>query len=140
MSEITHMETAKDIDDLAAKIAEELQVCDKVYYDPQALSYNSVTQDWLWEYGDYLDMDDESFANLPEDELKDWERELIMATREALDLPEWISKPESIFSFKWMEEFTDNHRENERFFKDALYALRNRRPFAGFRVLSIIMV
>lgn len=50
-----------------------------------------------------------------------------------LQLKSRIDKPHSSESFRWIEDFTDLHADNKRFFREAVYALRNRHPFRGFR-------
>lgn len=54
-------------------------------------------------------------------------------TRKVLDLPHCIDKPFSSEAFNWMEEFTETHANNQKFFREAVKALRNRHPFRGFR-------
>lgn len=127
------MNSASNKDDLIVKVAELLQMFDRVYYDIETLRFDGVMEEWLWNYGDYLDLDDEAFGKIGEDELSGWEREEVVGIRETLGLKSSIDRPESFISFKWMEEFTDGHANNQKFYDDAAKALHNRHPFRFFR-------
>lgn len=127
------MEKANDHDDLICRIAEQLQGIDHVYYDEDTLEYEGVFDDWIFEYEDYLDMSDDEIAKIPDDELRDWQRDTVIDLKKALKLKSTIDKPESYIAFRWMEEFTEAHANNQKFFRDAVKALRNRHPFRGFR-------
>ncbi|MCM1139508.1 MAG: hypothetical protein NC453_13135 [Muribaculum sp.] len=127
------MEQAENFEQLIKRIAEELTMADHVYYDLDSLKYGVMFEDWLSEYGEYLDLNDEAFNATPEDELGGWQREQAEDVRKVLDLPHCIDKPFSSESFHWMEEFTETHANNQKFFRDAVKALRNRHPFRGFR-------
>ena len=127
------MDAAKDKDDFIVKIAQELQSFDRIYFEPESLRYDGIMDDWMWEYNEYIELDDDAFSQLPDDELRGWQRDHVIDIRETLALPKWIDKPESYISFKWMTEFTGDHADNQKFFKDAIRALRNKHPFRGFR-------
>lgn len=127
------MDKAKNKEDLIKRIAGHLQMFDHVYYDLDTLCYDGVMDEWLWDYGDYLDLTDEAFTEIDEDELRGWERDQVVGLSETLELKNSIEKPESFISFKWMEEFTGDRAANRRFYNEAVCALRNRHPFRGFR-------
>lgn len=127
------MEQAENFEQLIKRIAEELTMADHVYYDLDSLKYGVMFEDWLSEYGEYLDLNDEAFNATPEDELGGWQRKQAEDLRKVLDLPHCIDKPFSSEAFRWMEEFTEAHANNQKFFRDAVKALRNRHPFRGFR-------
>lgn len=127
------MDKAVNMEDLVKKVTELLQMFDHVYYDAESLSYDGVMDEWLYGYGDYLDINDGAFAEIGEDELRGWERDHVVGLRETLGLKSSIDKPASYVSFKWMEDFTQDHADNSKFFNDAVKALRNRHPFRGFR-------
>lgn len=128
------MEKAENIDQLIDKIAEQLTMADHVYYDVVSLQYGAMFEDWLAEYGDYLDLTEEAFIEIPEEELSGWEREEVADLRKVVELPYCIDKPFSSETFQWMEEFTNLHANNPKFAYDAVNALSNRHPFRGFRV------
>lgn len=127
------MEKAENFAEFVKRVAEELSMADYVYYDRDSLQYGTMMEDWLWEYGDYLDLNDEAFDAVPEDELGGWRREVAENLRKVVDLPHRIDKPISAITFCWMEEFAGDHADNCKFYDDAVRALRNRRPFQGFR-------
>lgn len=127
------MEAAENIDQLIEKIAEQLTMADHVYYDMARLRYGVVSEDWLSEYGEYLDLTDGAFNETSDDELAGWQRDEVADLRKVVELPHCIDKPFSSESFRWMEEFIKLHTNNQRFVRDAVKALRNRHPFRGFR-------
>lgn len=127
------MEKAENIDQLIEKIADYLTMADHVYYDVANLQYDVMFEDWLSEYGDFLDLSDEAFNEIPEDELGEWQREEVTDLRKVVELPHSIAKPFSSESFRWMEEFIELHANNRKFVGDAVKVLRNRHPFRGFR-------
>ena len=81
----------------------------------------------------YLELSDEDFAKVPEDELHGWQRDMAADLRETICLPHCIEKPESFEAFRWMEDFTTQHSDNNKFYNYAVKALNNRKPFRGFR-------
>lgn len=133
MKKTLYMEKAENIDQLIEKIADELTMADHVYYDVDSLQYGVMFEDWLSEYGDFLDLTDEAFNEIPEDELGGWQRDEVADLRKVVELPHCIDKPLSSESFRWMEEFIGLHANNRKFVGDAVKALRNRHPFRGFR-------
>lgn len=127
------MEKAENFEDFVKRVAEELSMADYVYYDVDSLQFGAMSDDWLWEYGDYLDLNDEAFNAIPEDELDGWQREVADNLRKVVDLPHRIDKPISAIAFRWMEEFVGDHADNHKFYDDAVKALRNKHPSRGFR-------
>jgi len=127
------MKRAKNFEDLIIRIAEELQMVDLVYCNVDTLQYSGISNEWLSDYDEYLEMTDEEFAKASNDKLRDWQHDLVTNLRQARDSKSCITKPESFEAFRWMEEFTENHTDNPKFFNAAVKALRNRHPFRGFR-------
>ena len=127
------MEKANDFEHLIKMIADLLSVNDTVYYDVETLEYDGILDNLLWEYEDYLELSDEDIAKIPDEELRDWQRDTAIALKRSLQLKSHIDKPHSSIAFRWMEAFTEDHADNQKFFRDAIKALRNRHPFRGFR-------
>lgn len=127
------MEKAKDLNHLIKMISDLLMVEDTVYYNIDTLEYDGIMNEILWEYEDYLDMSDKEIANISDSELRDWQKDTVIAIKKTLHLKSHIDKPHSSVAFRWMEEFTKLHYNNQKFFQYAVKALRNRHPFRGFR-------
>ncbi|MDE6291675.1 MAG: hypothetical protein K2M16_09085, partial [Muribaculaceae bacterium] len=85
------MDKAKDIDDFVQKLAESLEMGERVRYDMDNLTYGEVHQMQMDEYREYVDMEE-----LPDnlgDELKDWEIDEVKYIRDVMDLPDEIDPP-----------------------------------------------
>lgn len=127
------MEQAKNFEEFVKMIADELTMADGVYYDAESLQFNAIFDETRWEYNSYLEMSDEEFSKVTEEELGGWQRDEAEDLRKTIDLPHRIDKPSSTEAFHWMEEFTEAHAGNRKFFNSAVKALQNRHPFRGFR-------
>ncbi len=128
------MKTAKDLEDLVTRIAEELTICDRVCYDLKSLQYGGILDSCVYgDYFNYIDLSEEAFNAIPENELGGWQREEAIDIRQTLKLPHCVEKPHSSTSFHWMEAFTDEYAKNQSFFREAVSALSNHHPFRNFR-------
>lgn len=127
------MDKAANKQEFIAKVADDLFFFDKVYYDADTLCFYALKEDWFFEYGDYLELDDEALDKVPEDELNGWRRDQVKDIREALQLKSVICKPEPFEDYDWMGDFVVKYSDNRKFADDAFMALRNRHPFRGFR-------
>lgn len=126
------METITDIDKFVKNVAETLLGGMIVYYDLDKMIYEKISRDWLDEYGEFLDTDEEPERN-GGFELQDWEVELIKDVRQAEKLPDSIEAPPSWIPFKWREQFVEDHRDNLPFAKTADKALYGKHPFQAFK-------
>lgn len=130
------MEKAKNREEFIKEIAELLSCGHMVCYDPDTLSYNWVHEDWLLDYADYLEPEEEA-PEQPLNELQDWEQSLVNEIKESLDMPCIIERPSSRLQYRWMEQFVEDMRDNEAFAKEAGEALRIRNPFINFKHVFI---
>lgn len=126
------LEKATDLEDFIRKVADELDAGFIVYYDIETLEYGTTMQEWIEEYGDVLDLNEEAFR----EETEDWSQEdknLAESIYEAMNLPDRIEAPGSHIQFNWMVDFTEAHASNRKFFQYAERALTRRHPFSGFK-------
>lgn len=126
------METITDIDKFVKDVSETLLGGMIVYYDLDKMKYEKISRNWLDEYGEFLDSDDEPKRDYGF-ELQDWEVELIKDVRQAENLPDSIEAPPSWVQFKWRERFVEDHRDNLPFAKAAAKALYGKHPFHAFK-------
>ena len=125
------MDKAKDIDELVQRLAESLEIGERVRYDLDNLTYGDLNQMSLDEYSEYLDM--EELPDNLEDELHDWEIDLVKYLRWALDLPHEIDPPMTWVQLEWMAEFANEQSLGDRFIRDVQRALDSRHPFGAFK-------
>lgn len=126
------MQRAIDREDLIKRMAEELEGGLTVYFNLETLEYDALMEEWIEDYGEYLDLAEEYFKQ----EIKDWntnDKYMVESIYEALKLPECINPPESYEQFQWMVDFTEDHSSNHQFFHYAEKALNRRHPFRGFK-------
>ncbi len=125
------MEKAKDLEQLVKVLAENVGMGQSVRYELDTLAYGVLI--------DFLDISGEEYvymSELPdnlEEELKDWELELIMNQREALTLPNEINPPRTGVQFEWMRDFAKENSTGKKFDRDVEWALRNRHPFGAYK-------
>lgn len=125
------METAKDKEDLVRQIADLLSMGETVRYDLKTLSYGELNQMNLDEYSEYLKKEE-----LPEDieeELRDWEIDVVKYLRDVLDLPHLIEPPRHWEQFEWMADFANEQSSDRRYIRDVQSALDSRHPFGAFK-------
>ncbi|MDE6379446.1 MAG: hypothetical protein K2L11_03165 [Muribaculaceae bacterium] len=125
------MDKANDLDEFVQKLAESLSMGQTVRYGIDSLTYGEVHQMQMYEYWEYVEME-----NLPDnldDELKDWEIEEVKYIREVLDLPDEIDPPRTWLQLEWMADFANEHSLGGRFIRDVQRALDCRHPFGAFK-------
>lgn len=125
------MEKANNIEDFVRGVADGLGIGCSVRYDLKTLSYGEVYQYQLDEYGEYVDMDE--LPNDIEDELKDWELDVVKYLREIRDLPDEIEPPRTWKQIDWMADFANERSKDPRFVKDVQRAIDSRHPFGAFK-------
>lgn len=125
------MDKAKDIDDFVQKLAETLSMGQTVRYDLDNLTYGELNQMNLDEYSEYLEM--EELPDNLEDELHDWEIDLVGYLRWALDLPDEMDPPRTWKQLEWMVDFANEQSLGDRFARDVQRALDSRHPFGAFK-------
>ncbi|MDE7350496.1 MAG: hypothetical protein K2N25_05465 [Muribaculaceae bacterium] len=125
------MNKAKDIDELIQKLAESLEIGERIRYDLGNLTYGELNQLNLSEYSEYLDMEE-----LPDnivDELQYWEIDHVKYLRWALDLPDSIDPPRTWMQLEWMADFANEQSLGDRFIRDVQRAFDSRHPFGAFK-------
>lgn len=126
-----NMDKAKNIDEFVHRVAESLGMGQSVRYDLDNLTYGELNQLSLDEYGEYLDM--EELPDNLEDELHDWEIDIVKYLRWALDLPDEIDPPRTWQQLEWMTDFANEQSLGNRFIRDVQRALDCRHPFGAFK-------
>lgn len=125
------MEQAKDIEEFVRMIAQGIEQGVCVRYDIETLAYGEVHQYQLDEYDEYVEMEE-----LPDDldeELHDWEIDLVKYLRDTLDLPDEIDPPRTREQFEWMADFANEQSVGGRFIRDVQRALDSRHPFGTYK-------
>ncbi len=125
------MDRAKNVEELVKEIADLLSIGERVSYNLNSLEFADLNQMNLDEYDEYLDMEE-----LPEDieeELQDWQIELVKYLRWALELPNVIDPPRTWEQLEWMADFANEQPTNSRFIRDVQRALDSRHPFSAFK-------
>lgn len=127
------MEKFDNIEDFVKGMAEELLTGSRVYYDLDKLRYSAVFIDWIHEYGEYIDLEDDEFEKIAKDTHDDM-IDLVREIRDAIMLPDNIEAPFSSVTFRWREDFVEVHRDNARFVNRAVRALSGKHPFRSFKM------
>lgn len=125
------MDKAKDIEDFICQITDSLSIGETVRYDLETLSYGELDRMNVDEYREYLDMEE-----LPEDieeELYDWQIDLVKYMSDVLDLPNYIDPPRHREQFEWMADFANEQSSDQRYIRDVQRALGSRHPFGAFK-------
>lgn len=125
------MDKVKDIDEFVQKLAESLSTGERVRYDLDNLTYGGLNQFSLDEYSEYMEM--EELPDNLEDELQDWEIDVVKYLWLALDLPNFIDPPRTWEQKEWMANFANEQSLGNRFFRDVQRALDSRHPFVAFK-------
>lgn len=125
------MDKAKNVEELVNEIADLLSIGERVAYDLDNLSFADLNQMNIDEYDEYLDM--EELPDDLEEELHDWQIELIKYLRWALELPHVIDPPSTREQLEWMADFANEQPTNSRFIRSVQRALYNRHPFGAFK-------
>ncbi len=127
------MEEFDNIEDFVKGMAEELLTGSRVYYDLDKLRYSAVFIDWIHEYGEYIDLEDDEFEKVAKDSHDDM-IDLVREIRDAIMLSDNIEAPFSSVTFRWREDFVEVHRDNARFLPRAVRALSGKHPFRSFKM------
>ena len=125
------MDKAKDFEEFIKGIANGINIGCCVRYDLASLEYGELHQHELEEYGEYVDIDE--IPNDIEDELRDWEIDVVMYLREICDLPKQIESPRIGEQIDWMVDFANNRISGKKFIKDVQRAIDSSHPFGAFK-------
>lgn len=128
------MEKHTSREEMYERIADDLTFCDTVYYDSANLQSMGVSKDFIFEYGEYLDIvDDDEFEKALQEEVEGGMMDFVRDLREAVFLPKRINAPESHEKFTWMEDFIEENRHLGHFAEEAERNLSRRHPFRNFK-------
>lgn len=127
-----NMDKYNSIEELANNTADYLSMGMIVYCDPENLTAAGIFENWLFEYSEYLELDDKEFEEIRKGDDR-WQIDHAQFLREAVSLPVTIESPESRTVYRWMEDFIDEHQHQRAFFEKATKALERRKPFKGFK-------
>ena len=125
------MNRAKDIDEFVREVADLLSIGESVRYDLDDLSYGNLNQMQMDEYWEYLEM--EELPDNLEDELHDWEMDVVKYLRWTLGLPGRLAPPRTREQMEWMADFANERSLGDRFIRDVQRALDCRHPFGAFK-------
>ena len=88
------MDKYNSIEELANNTADYLSMGMIVYCDPENLTAAGIFENWLFEYSEYLELDDKEFEEIRKGDDR-WQIDHAQFLREAVSLPVTIESPES---------------------------------------------